>query len=74
VILVLEIVAVKEISSSISLPLHDDVDLFAIFERDRVLPARFLSEGRAAVSPQHLERHKMRARDAASSVPAVRDS
>src|SRR5262245_9131898 len=59
VILVFEVMAMEQIAASISGPSDDDVDLFAVFDGDGILPPLLLSQGRTAVPAQNLERRQM---------------
>jgi hypothetical protein len=43
VILVFEVMAMEQVAASISVPSDDDVDLFAVFDGNGILPSMLLS-------------------------------
>src|SRR5262245_43743134 len=50
----------EQVTAPISAPPDDDVDFFAVFDGDGILPSTLLPQRRMAVPPQNLERSQMR--------------
>src|SRR5262245_30545360 len=59
VILVLEIVAMKQVATTVSRPPHDNLNFFTVLYRHGILPTGLLTERRAAIPSDHLERHQV---------------